>query len=254
MTIFNHIKNAPLIIKPKKHILLLSHMRAYTSLLGHIFGSNSDIEGYYEMHTGYYSWKSRYKVKMMYYQEHQAKKGSRFLFDKVLHNEHWVNPSMLKMDSFSPIIAIRDPETTIRSIVAHYQKINPDHEYNSLSFATTYYKERLSGLADIAHQIPEKYLYFDAEAIKTKTDETLAAMSSFLGLTYGLTPNYKKMEKTGARFSGDNSTELFSGAIQTQEKTRDNTIEGLSISDDVLELYQQVRNTLIHNAQLTVKG
>jgi len=254
MTIFQQLKNAPLVLKPKKHILLLSHMRAYTSLLGHIFGSNADIEGYYEMHTGYYSWKSRYKVKMMYYQEHQAKQNAHFLFDKVLHNEHWVNPNLLNTDNFSPIIAIRNPETTIRSIIAHYQKINPTHEYNSLDFATTYYKERLMGLADIARQIPEQYLYFDAETIKTKTDETLTAITSFLGLTNNLTPNYKKMEKTGARFSGDNSTELFSGAIQVQEKIRDNTIESLPISDDVIELYQHVRNTLINTAQVTVKG
>lgn len=254
MTIFKQFKNTPLIIKPKKHIILLSHMRAYTSLLGHIFGSNPEIEGYYEMHTGYYSWKSSYKVKMMYYQDHPSKKNASFLFDKVLHNEHSVSPNILNNKDYFPIIAIRDPETTIKSIIAHYQKINPKHEYNNVDFATTYYKERLTGLANLAKQIPGQYLYFDAEAIKTKTDETLTAMSSFLGLTNNLIPSYKKMEKTGARFSGDNSTELFSGAIQTQEKTRDNSIESLLINDDVIELYQQVRNTLINAAQITIKG
>ena len=34
-------------------IFLLSHMRAYTSLAGHILGSHPEINGYYEMHISY---------------------------------------------------------------------------------------------------------------------------------------------------------------------------------------------------------
>ncbi|QQZ27263.1 hypothetical protein HMY34_16720 [Thiothrix subterranea] len=36
-------------------IFLLSHMRAYSSLLGHIIGSQPRINGYYEMHQSYLS-------------------------------------------------------------------------------------------------------------------------------------------------------------------------------------------------------
>lgn len=252
MTIIQQLKNAPLIIKPKKHIILLSHMRAYTSLLGHIFGSNPEIEGYYEMHTGYYSWKSKYKVKMMYYQEHSAKKNAAFLFDKVLHNEHWVNPELLKNKDFYPIIALRDPSTTIRSIVAHYQKINPEHEYNNLEFATRYYKERLLGLAEIVKIMPKQYFYFDAETIKTKTDELLNGMSAFIGLLEPLNPNYQKMEKTGARFSGDNSVELFTGEIQSEDKKRDIAIEQLEIDQVVVEMFTAIKKTLINNAHTAI--
>ena len=39
--------------KPCARIFLLSHMRAYTSLAGHILGSHPQINGYYEMHLGY---------------------------------------------------------------------------------------------------------------------------------------------------------------------------------------------------------
>ena len=38
--------------KPCARIFLLSHMRAYTSLAGHILGSHPQINGYYEMHSG----------------------------------------------------------------------------------------------------------------------------------------------------------------------------------------------------------
>lgn len=253
MKILQQLKSTPLILKPKKHILLLSHMRAYTSLLGHIIGSHSEIEGYYEMHTGYHSWKSCYKVKNMYYLEHQAKKNARFLFDKVLHNDHNVSAQLLSTSNFYPIISIRSPEKTIQSIIAHYNKVNPSHEYNNLDFASNYYKERLLGLANIAKKITGQYLFFDAEAIKTNTDNTLTEMSSFLGLHSQLTPEYNKMEKTGTRFSGDNSSELFSGTIQVKDKVRDDTIKKLIITDDIIELYQQIRHELTHNAQVYVE-
>jgi hypothetical protein len=34
-------------------IFLLSHMRAFTSLAGHILGSHPQVNGYYEMHISY---------------------------------------------------------------------------------------------------------------------------------------------------------------------------------------------------------
>ena len=34
-------------------IFLLSHMRAFTSLAGHILGSHPQINGYFEMHISY---------------------------------------------------------------------------------------------------------------------------------------------------------------------------------------------------------
>jgi hypothetical protein len=38
---------------PYARIFLLSHMRAFTSLAGHILGSHPQINGYYEMHISY---------------------------------------------------------------------------------------------------------------------------------------------------------------------------------------------------------
>jgi len=38
---------------PYARVFLLSHMRAFTSLAGHILGSYPQINGYYEMHLSY---------------------------------------------------------------------------------------------------------------------------------------------------------------------------------------------------------
>jgi hypothetical protein len=73
------------ILLPKQHIFLLSHMRSYTSLYGHIMGFNPAICGYYKMHIGYYSWKSLIRQKLLYFESEATKPGFSCMFDEVLH-------------------------------------------------------------------------------------------------------------------------------------------------------------------------
>jgi len=57
-------------------------MRANTSLFGHILGSSPEINGYYEMHISYYSWKSLIRQKLIYLENHQFKKFQIFILIK----------------------------------------------------------------------------------------------------------------------------------------------------------------------------
>ena len=43
----------PSVLKPRKYIFLLSHIRGYTTVLGHILGSHREISGYAETWTSY---------------------------------------------------------------------------------------------------------------------------------------------------------------------------------------------------------
>jgi hypothetical protein len=67
-------------------IFLLSHMRAFTSLIGHILGSHAKINGYYEMHLSYYSSDSLDQQLKLYKKTESIKAHSHYLFDKLLHN------------------------------------------------------------------------------------------------------------------------------------------------------------------------
>lgn len=232
-------------------------MRAYTSLTGHIFGSHNEIEGYYEMHKGYFSWKSLVHAKLLYYATHPVKKSARFLFDKILHNEHYIGVETLNRDNVYPIISIRSPEKTIPSIVSHFKKVNPSHEYTELNVATQYYIERVTQLAELAQKISGQYYYFDAEAITSEADSLLSAISQHLNLSSVLSTEYQQMEQTGKRFSGDNSQELFSGKIQQTTKKTDNK---LLLPDELLAqaltAYNNARKTIIQHASsaYTVEG
>ena len=124
-TIRSVAKN-PSLLNGKKHLFLLSHMRANTSLMGHLLGSHPEINGYYEMHIGYYSAKSLLRQKALYCEAHSLKSNSTYMFDKVLHNEHEVTDSMLTNSRCHFLLSIRSPEYTVPSIVSLYRKAHPE--------------------------------------------------------------------------------------------------------------------------------
>lgn len=211
------IITTPSLLSSKKHLFLLSHMRANTSLMGHLLGSHKQINGYYEMHIGYYSLKSLMRQKILYSQEHSIKKNSIYMFDKVLHNEHYISERIQKHPKSHFLISLRAPEFTIPSIVSLYQKINPGHEFTNPEFASAYYCERLNLLADIASVKKFNYLYFDADAIKSKPALTLQKISQFLELETPLSTKYEKMHNTGKEKAGDSSSSLLQGEIIQSE-------------------------------------
>ena len=134
MAILNALIDNPRLVVQHRNIFLLSHMRANTSLFGHLIGSHPEVEGYYEMHIDYYSWKSLWRQKLRHFSGHRAKPGARFMFDKVLHEGHHVAPEILRRETSRTIFMLREPGQSVKSLVALYRKRNPLlPEPNSLS-------------------------------------------------------------------------------------------------------------------------
>ncbi len=202
-----------------RNIFLFSHMRANTSLFGHILGSHPDIEGYYEMHIGYYSWKSLWRQKLLYLENHTLKPRSRFFFDKLLHDYCVVAPHILARPSTRCIFMLRRPEKTIPSIVGLYRKNQPDHEFAQVEGAAAYYMARVGELARLAGTMPHGFYYLDAENLIEHSLETLGALSTWLGLSQGLSPEYKMFNKTGAPQAGDDSDLIKSGTINKRQSS-----------------------------------
>ena len=204
---------APTILNGKKHLFLLSHMRANTSLMGHLLGSHPEINGYYEMHIGYYSRKSLFRQKALYCESHALKPSSTYMFDKVLHNEHEVTDAMLTNSRCHFLISIRAPEYTVPSIVSLYRKAHPEHEFTEPKNAAHYYCQRLETLAAMVKRCTFEYLYLDADVIKVNPSDTLERLTDYLGLNSPLTSRYEKMHNTGKAKAGDSSSSLMSGEI-----------------------------------------
>lgn len=207
------ILKQPSTLKKRTPLLLLSHMRANTSLAGHIIGNNPQVAGYYEMHIGYYSWKSFFRQKLIYAQKHRLGQDTKYMFDKVLHNEHFVSPDLLNTSGTKTLISIRRPETTIPSILKLYAEVNPKHEFASLDGAINYYLRRLEQLTTCSQNLKD-YCYFDAEELRQNTEQCLTHISNYLELKLPLKSEFKTQKLTGAARVGDSSGNLNAGRVK----------------------------------------
>ncbi|MEH0021600.1 MAG: hypothetical protein V6Z89_18235 [Desulfobacter sp.] len=233
-----------------RHIFLLSHMRANTSLFGHILGSNPEINGYYELHIGYYSWKSLFRQKLKLLEHHAVKKGSRFFFDKVLHNGHHVNCSLLKDNPRTRvIISLRPPEQTIPSILKLYRTADPENACATPAGACDYYVSRLAQLETYAASLEGGFIYLDADAMIKRTKETFHLLETELGLLHPLSPTYSVQRMTGKKFAGDNSDSLKSGRIQHREKNYPDLFDTRAQKSGITAAFETARASIISRSK-----
>jgi len=194
-------------------IFLLSHMRAFTSLAGHILGSHPAINGYFEMHISYDD-VSALDKQLDVLQEHEAlEQNSHYLFDKLLHNNYRLNPELPGLEGIKILLALREPEHTIKSIVNLFAQKETKERYASAEEATKYYIERLKVLADFCRTLAQDYYYFDAGLLRSAPEILLPAMSDWLELDPPLSQRYKRFSQTGKARKGDSSNLIHSGTI-----------------------------------------
>ena len=203
----------PTLVLQHRNIFLLSHMRANTSLFGHLIGSHPLVEGYYEMHIGYHSWKSLWRQKLRHFADHPAKPAARYMFDKVLHDGHRVDPRLLIRARSRTIMMLRSPEQSIKSLVALYRERRPDLPEATAQGAADYYINRLRTLADTAGMLGSQYFYLDAECLITDTERALHALSAWLQLPTPIPTEYDTFSNTGRGDAGDHSSRLKSGKV-----------------------------------------
>tara|TARA_B100001540_G_C15739598_1_gene611601 strand:- start:23 stop:805 length:783 start_codon:yes stop_codon:yes gene_type:complete len=237
----------PRALRPRRHIFLLSHMRAYTSLCGHIMGSSPGICGYYEMHIGYHSWRSLVRQKLLYFRDEAPKAGPFRMFDKILHNDHDMAPQLLEMPRVQALYSLRHPRHTLPSILRLYAKVDPQHPFTTPGFATDYYIARLEELERLALGMQREFFYFDAPALVQDTAQCLDALGNWLQLEAPLSSHYQVQKKTAADRYGDNSRELRSGRIERAHET--GADGGAAVPQELVDraarTWERVRETLV---------
>lgn len=236
------------IFLPKRHIFLLSHMRAYTSLFGHIMGSNPAICGYYEMHIGYYSWRSLVRQKLLYAQSEQVKPRCSYIFDKILHDDHRVATPVLNRIGSKVIFCLRHPRHTIPSIVKLYRDIDPSHDFASEAFAADYYVQRLDTLLNLATSLERPFFYLDAESLVETPEQTLGELSSWLQLKTPLSQNYDVQKKTSRQKYGDTSTRLGAGHLVKGKQGPDDCPVDPEPPVAALDAYSRTRHRMIEQS------
>jgi hypothetical protein len=229
-------------------IFLLSHMRAFTSLAGHILGSHPQINGYYEMHISYEDASALDRQLEVFRQGDVLKANSRYIFDKLLHNDYLLKPERLGLAELKILVSLAEPEHTIRSIVHLFaQKPDPDL-YASPVEAANYYVARVKALADFCRTTDRGYCYFDAELLQAAPERLLPRLTDWLELDSPLSERYEVFSQTGKARRGDTSERVRSGRI---DRTRVD-YSHIEIPEEALsaarEAYRECRQEMIAGA------
>jgi hypothetical protein len=196
----------------RSYILVLGHMRSYSSLLCHILGSHPEIAGYAEMHLAYRNVLDLLRLRARVFRSLGCVLPGRFVLDKVLHDEYVVAPSILRRQDVHAIVVVRRPAESIQSVLAMGKRIPSVAWYSDVDAAVDYYVKRLRSLATV-RQHASHCLLVRAEDVVQETSRALAEVAQFLGLEQGLTEEYDIFPHTGDQGWGDDSAAIRSGRV-----------------------------------------
>ena len=217
-SLYQTVVNPYLYLGRHRHVLLLSHMRCYSSLLGHIFGSNPLIAGFAELHMPYVNQLDLLRMRKRIHDLTQEK-GERksIFFDKLLHNECFVSKGIAGLDSVKFVVSVRRPRDTIASIINMGRKHHDIGWYQDPIAVVNYYVKRLSVLSTFLSEYPEvsgrRAIFFPAEKLLSQPSELLTSLSTSLGLATPLCEEYSTFNATGRPGIGDPSSNIRAGRI-----------------------------------------
>jgi len=199
------------LIKRQTRLVLVSHMRARTSLLSHILGSNPEVAGYYEQHISHKRFDIDLRLRVKMAAEGLLQSETRYLFDKTLHTH---------LDPFGEarivqLVMLREPAATVASIVRMGLERNTVWQDEELGFA--YYCHRLKEIGYHFEQSKSPCAFINSDALVNSPTEILAKLTEFLDLNTALESEYKSFDKTGHAGSGDPSGALDAGKVVSSD-------------------------------------
>ena len=237
---------------PYARIFLLSHMRAFTSLAGHVLGSHPQINGYYEMHISYEDASALDRQLEVFRQGDVLKADSRYLFDKLLHNDDVLKPERLGLADIKILVALAEPAHTIKSIVHLFrQKPDPDL-YASPVEAAKYYVERVRAIAEFCRTTDWPYTYFDAELLVRAPERLLPRLTDWLELESPLSERYEVFSQTGKARRGDSSERVRSGRIDRARTDYSHVVIPEEALQAAREAYRECREQIVAGARDSV--
>lgn len=200
-----------------RQILLLSHMRGYTSLISHIIGGNEKVTGYFELHRSYRGYWDGVRARILLSKLMRHTIDTPYYFDKLLHNGLCISDSYLKSRR-SPLIliSIRNPVGAIDSLVSFGNKMHEGEELRWLAdpyMALKYYILRLGFIEDFARRTNIAFKFFIADDFVENPEVTLKEIWDYIGIDGDCSGRYERKDITGDPYRGDSSEYIFSEEI-----------------------------------------
>lgn len=232
------------IIERSNYVFLCSHMRGYTSLFSHILGSHNEIKGYSEMHQSYRSNLGLIQLRLKSKITTKQLTTPKFLFDKLLHNKYKIANAILNKQNVYPILMIREPQQTIKSIINMGQKMHNVSWYTNQEKVAEYYCHRLKTLEKIAQRSKESIPFIEGYQLIDNTDKTLTFITDYLQLESPLQKDYNTFSLTGTALLGDPSEHIKKGKIVKERDKYSHITLSEHVLTTTLHQYDKTKHSL----------
>lgn len=199
------------LLRSHRHILMFSHMRSYSTLIGHLLGSHPQVSGYSEQQQSYRTFADLSGLTYGIWKVSEHRVQGDYLFDKLLHDGHVVTDRVLERDDVLPVYAIREPVASLRSIVAMARAKNRP-AWQEPEDAGRHLQKRYAALRDLTSRRAEAAALF-TDSVVLEPEPTLAGLSTYLGLRTPVSPAYDSFPKTGVSGFGDPTGPIAAGRI-----------------------------------------
>lgn len=218
-----------------QYVFVLAHMRSGSTLLSHILANHPEFAGAAESHVTYKTPADLPNLAIVTCQRlRKLKLSATYVVDQINHDEYLTDETLSSPLIHKCVILIRPPEATLQSMISLFgceEKI-----------ALDFYIDRLEALAKYGLILRERALLVEYGDLVDRTEETLATLTDFLGVTQPFKPDYAALRTTG-RF-GDPSRNIGVGrVIRTEPHKIDIGAEALSQASIA---FRHCRERLLH--------
>ena len=238
----------PSLLQRRQHLFLLSHVRGYTTLLSHILGSHPEVSGYAETWITYSSRLDLFKLRLFICNHGNYKPQSRYLFDKLLHNQLTICDAILGREDVRVIFMIRQPVPTLKSMVALYRAYIAGGGSPigctlpaTIDAAWKQYRDRLRALTAIGERLrrlDQSSLVIAADALIDNSEDVLREVAGFLDLSTPLGEHYSLFARSGTWDRGGTSDFIHQRAILRRRPGHDDIIVPVDMAEQANEAYE----------------
>jgi len=215
------------------YILLMSHMRSFSTLLAHILGSHPEIDGYAELHQHYESPVYLRAMTRRIEAHTGTPRRGRYALDKLLHNRGIVDSGILRRDDVKVVFLLRNARDTLPSLLRASVVDDKITSSGLTEQATRLYVTRLERLDHYSELLGTRAAFIEAERLIADTDAVLAELTRCLGLATPLSSAYTQFKHTGERGLGDPGTNILAGRVLRDDE-RDPGGGAVEIPDDMM--------------------
>jgi hypothetical protein len=223
-------------LKRRSLLLVLSHMRSYSSVLSHVLGSHPEIDGYCETHIRYRFALDVHRLGWRVRALTGDPLSGRIVLDKVLHN-YAITRKLASSPQTRAVFLLRQPVQTLQSILYMGRHLDRNDRTADIRHAAGYYVQRLERLTQLAPVLGRRAAFIASEELVRNTTGSLRFLERFLSLQTPLTHEYRRFQKTGSPGYGDPSSNIQTGELRARKNRRPAYQLPLDIVEEVEEAH-----------------